>query len=81
MILKILGGSRFSNKTSSTMNGNTSAKSQISLRTIISTVQIPLGFSNALLKVGHIQIFSVTRSLSPTQKSEKRVSYKIVCIL
>ena len=53
----------------SEMNGNTVQKSQSSLGTIISTVQISLGFSDApLLRVGYLQIFSVIRGLLPTRK-------------
>ena len=59
------------------MNGSTVQKSQSSLRTIVSTVQISFGFSDTPLRVGYLQIFSVIRGLSPTRKSEKRVFYEI----
>ena len=62
----------------SKMNGSTVQKSQSSLKTIISTVQISFGFSDAPLRVGYLQIFSVIRGLSPARKSEKRVFYEIV---
>ena len=60
------------------MNGSTVQKSQFSLRTIISTIHISLGFSDTPVRVGYLQIFSVIRGLSPTRKSEKRVFYEIV---
>ena len=65
-------------KNVSEMIGNTVQNLQSSLRTIISTVQISLGFSDTPLKVGYLQIFSVIRGLSPSRKSEKRVFYEIV---
>ena len=58
--------------------GNTVPKAQSSPRTIISTVQISLLFSDTPLAVGCLQIFSVIRGLSPSRKSEKRVFYEIV---
>ena len=60
------------------MNGSTVQKSQFSLRTIISTVQISFGFNDTPLRVGYLQIFSVIRGISPTRKSEKRAFYEIV---
>ena len=57
--------------------GNTVPKAQSSLRTIISTVQISLLFSDTPLAVGCLQMFSVIRGLSPSRKSEKRVFYEI----
>ena len=60
------------------MIGNAVQKSQPSLRTIISTVQISLGLSDTPLIVGYLQIFSVIRGLSPSRKSEKRVFYEKV---
>ena len=61
------------------MNGNTRAKVADFSQTIISTVQISsLGFSHTHFKVGYLQTFSVIRGLTPTRKSEKRVSYEIV---
>ena len=58
------------------MNGNTVQEWHSSLRTIISTVQSSLGFSDTPLTVAYLQIFSILRGLSPTRKSEKRVSLK-----
>ena len=61
------------------MNGNKRAKVADFSQTIISTVQISsLGFSDTPFEVGHLQIFSVIRGLSPTRKSDKRVFYAIV---
>ena len=60
------------------MNGNTVQEWHSSLRTIISTVQISLGFRDTLLRVGYLKIFSVLRGLSPTRKSEKRMFFEIV---
>ena len=62
----------------SEMIGNAVQKSQSSLRTIISTVQISLRFSDTPLRVACLQIFSMIRGLSPSRKSEKRVFYEIV---
>ena len=62
----------------SKMNGNTVQEWQSFLRTIVSSVQSSLGFSDTPLRVGYLQIFSVLRDLSPTRKSEKRVFFEIV---
>ena len=55
-------------------------KLKTSLRTIISTAPISLGFSDTPLKVCYLQKFSVIRGLSSIRKSEKRVFYEIVWI-
>ena len=58
------------------MNGNASAKSQTALRTIISTVQTSLGFSDTPLKAAYLQIFSVIRVLRQLDSQREEYSMK-----